>query len=162
INLAGWHLTDELDNPDKWTFPSLAQSVLDPGEFLIVFASGQLVENYVDPAGYLHTDFSLGADGEYLALTNANNEVVDAYAPQFPAQRRDVSYGVIENSTTITLIGPSQTARAIVPTTGALDPSSPGAVPAWTLPAFDDGAWPASSGGPGVGFDLGDSPPPNI
>jgi hypothetical protein len=48
INLAGWHLTDESDNLDKWTFPSLPQSVLDPGEYLVVFASNQDTETYVD------------------------------------------------------------------------------------------------------------------
>jgi hypothetical protein len=39
INLAGSHLTDEADNLDKWTFPSVPQAVLDPGEYLVVFAS---------------------------------------------------------------------------------------------------------------------------
>jgi hypothetical protein len=162
VNLAGWHLTDEADNLDKWTFPALGQSVLAPGEFLVVFASGQLIENYVDPAGYLHTDFSLDAGGEYLALTDPSNSIVQEFTPQFPVQRRDVSYGVIDNSTTISLVGPSQTARALVPTNGTLDAPSPGVAPPWTLPGFSDASWDVSSGGPGVGFDLGDSPPPNI
>lgn len=162
VNLAGWHLTDEASNLDKWTFPALAQSVLSPGEFLIVFASGQLVENHVDSLGYLHTDFSLSADGEYLALTDPSNAVIHEFAPQFPAQRRDVSYGVIDNSTTISLVGPAHTARALVPTSGSLDAPSAGVAPPWTLPGYNDASWAVSSGGPGVGFDLGDSPPPII
>src|SRR5215213_340316 len=44
VNLAGWHLTDEADNPDKWTFPALTQSILDPGEYLVVFASNETIE----------------------------------------------------------------------------------------------------------------------
>ena len=64
IDLAGWHLTDDPQNLDKWTFPAAPQSVLDPGEYLIVFASEQNVETYIDPAEYLHTDFALAADGE--------------------------------------------------------------------------------------------------
>src|SRR5262245_47988327 len=36
INLAGWHLTDGAGNLDKWTFPSLPQAILDPGEYLVV------------------------------------------------------------------------------------------------------------------------------
>ena len=26
VNLAGWHLTDDSQNPDKWTFPALAHA----------------------------------------------------------------------------------------------------------------------------------------
>jgi hypothetical protein len=36
--------------------------VLDPGEYLILFASGQLTDNYIDAAGYLHTNFAISAD----------------------------------------------------------------------------------------------------
>lgn len=160
INLAGWHLTDDEDELAKWTFPNVAQSVLDPGEFLIVFASAQLTNNYIDPAGYLHTNFALSSDGEYLALTDASSTVV--FDLDVPAQRRDVSYGVIENVNTLTLVGDGSTARAFVPTTGAYDSPSPGVSPFWVRPNFSDGAWSASVGGPGVGFDFGDTPPPVI
>src|SRR4051794_3583189 len=37
INLAGWHLTDDASQLNKWTFPS---RTLAPGQFLVVFASG--------------------------------------------------------------------------------------------------------------------------
>src|SRR5688500_5792661 len=76
VDLAGWHLTDNVTNLDKWTFPSLPQSVLSPGEYLIVFASSKPVETYIDPAGYMHTDFSLADEGEYLALTDSNNNII--------------------------------------------------------------------------------------
>ncbi len=161
INLAGWRLTDEATNLDKWTFPALPQSVLEPGEFLIVFASGQLVETYVDPEGYLHTDFALAAEGEYLALTDPNDAIVHEFAPQFPEQRRDVSYGVIENIVTHELIGPSTPSTAHVPTSGALDAPSADVPPAWTLPGFNDASW-LSGAGPGVGYDQGDEPIPII
>jgi hypothetical protein len=160
INLAGWHLTDDQDEPAKWTFPNVPQTVLEPGEFLIVFASAQLTNNYIDPAGYLHTNFALSADGEYLALTDASSTVV--FDLEFGPQRRDVSYGVTENVNTITLIGDSHTSRAFVPTTGALDAPSPGTSPFWVRPEFSDAAWSSSVGGPGVGFDNGDTPPPVI
>ncbi|HEX6961519.1 MAG TPA: lamin tail domain-containing protein [Lacipirellula sp.] len=162
INLAGWRLTDDAQNLDKWTFPALSQSILEPGEFLVVFASGQLTEDYVDPAGFLHTDFSLSADGEFLGLVDPNNAIAHAFSPTFPAQRRDVSYGVLENATTVTLIGDATTAKAIVPTSGAADAPSEDVPPVWTTVAFNDAAWPASSGGPGVGFDAGGQPPANI
>jgi hypothetical protein len=160
INLAGWHLTDDDDELAKWTFPAVSQSVLDPGEFLIVFASAQLTANYIDPAGYLHTNFALSADGEYLGLTDAASAVV--FELDVPAQRRDVSYGVIENVNTLTLVGDGSTARGLAPTTGGLDSPSPGVPPHWVQPSFGDGGWSASVGGPGVGFDFGDTPPPVI
>ncbi len=162
INLAGWHLTDEDDNLDKWTFPNAPQSMLDPGEYLIVFASNKNTETYIDPAGYLHTDFSLNAEGEYLAITDANQNIVHAYSSQFPRQVTDVSYGLLSNTSTVTLIGDTQTSKAVVPTSNQWDSTTPGVPPAWTLPSFNASAWGTSSGGPGVGFDFGDDEVTNV
>src|SRR5262245_2379029 len=61
IDLAGHYLTDNSINLTRWQFPS---ATLDAGEFLVVFASGDGVP---DPAGNLHTNFSLNNAGEYLA-----------------------------------------------------------------------------------------------
>jgi hypothetical protein len=47
----------------------------------------------------LHTDFKLDADGEYLALVMPNGATVASqYAPLFPRQRSDVSYGLDEQT----------------------------------------------------------------
>ena len=81
VDLAGYRLTDDADQLDKWVLPSVE---LEPGGFLVVFASGQPTANYVDAGGYLHTDFKLGADGEYLALVAPDGSVVS----QFGAARR--------------------------------------------------------------------------
>ena len=156
INLAGWHLTDNAENLDKWTFPAAAQSILDPGEYLVVFASSKLIETYIDPAGYLHTDFALSAGGEYLALTNPDNEVASEYAPTYPPQIGDVSYGLVNNSAQVTLVGPSNATSAFVPSNGALDAPNVNTAPAWTLPGYNDAAWPTSGNGVGVGFDAGE------
>ena len=43
-DLSGWYLTDDASELRKWRFP--AGTVLDPGEHLVVFASGK---NRVDP-----------------------------------------------------------------------------------------------------------------
>nr|MBA3485050.1 lamin tail domain-containing protein [Pirellulales bacterium] len=162
INLAGWRLTDDAQNLDKWTFPAFTQSILEPGEYLVVFASGQLTETYVDPSGYLHTDFQLSADGEYLALTDPSNVVIQGFAPQFPTQRRDVSYGVNENSVPVTLIGETTPSRSLVPTNGSLDSGSAAVPPAWALLSYLDGAWTPSPGGPAIGFDSEIDTVPNI
>jgi hypothetical protein len=57
INLGGWHLTDDVQVPDRWRFPEV---VLAPGEYLIVYASGK---DRADAGQPLHTSFSLGGDG---------------------------------------------------------------------------------------------------
>lgn len=157
IDLAGWHLTDKADNLDKWTFPSLPQSILSPGEYLVVFASSQDTETYIDPEGNLHTDFALSANGEFLGLTDPLENIVWSYAPEFPSQLTDVSYGV--NTQVVDLIDDSTTTSAWVPTSDVLDT---GASPAWTQIGFDDSSWAQSVSGPGVGFDssTGHSPGP--
>ncbi|WP_442482725.1 CotH kinase family protein [Aeoliella sp. SH292] len=148
INLAGWHLTDRANNLDKWTFPNVPQSILSPGEYLIVFASSQPTETYIDPLGYLHADFALGAEGEFLGLTDPSENIVWSYAPSFPQQLTDVSYGV--NPATVELIGDTSITSAWVPTSDVHDA---GVSPAWTQIAFNDAAWSHSTTGPGVGFD---------
>ena len=37
-DLSGWHLSDDQETPDKWTFPSVT---VDANDFLVVFASGK-------------------------------------------------------------------------------------------------------------------------
>src|SRR5688572_10574448 len=89
ISLAGYHLTDNAANLDKWTFPAVT---LNPDGYLVVFASGK---NRVDPSGRLHTDFQLSADGEYLALVAPDEvTVVSAFAPRYPAQFENESFGL--------------------------------------------------------------------
>ena len=132
IDLAGWHLTDDDANLDKWTFPNLPQSVLDPGEYLVVFASGQPTETYIDAGDNLHTDFSLSVDGEYLALTDDTESIIYEFTPEFPKQVTDVSYGISQGNTT--LVGVDSPARYFVPTDNSLGLN-------WTAESFDDSAW---------------------
>jgi hypothetical protein len=144
IDLAGWHLTDDSNNLDKWTFPSRPQSVLDPGEYLVVFASGQPTEAYVDSSGALHTDFALSAEGEYFALTDPSEMVIHEFAPSFPAQTPDASYGIVQESST--LVASDAPTTVHIPTNGSLGLS-------WTTAAFDDSSW--ISGTSGVGYEQG-------
>jgi len=151
VDLSGWHLTDNVDNLDKWTFPTSAtvpQDVLnlDPGEFLVVFASGQDVEDYVDPEGNLHTDFRLSAGGEYLAVVQPGGVTVEhEYAPEFPAQATDISYGLAFDSSSTALIAEGANAAYIVPT---------GPINNWNELSFDETGW--SFGATGIGYE--DSP----
>ncbi len=92
VSLTGWSLTDQRRNPRRWSFP--AGVMLPAGGYLVVFASGQPVEDYVDGKGYLHISFALDKEGEYLALVEPNGAVVHEYAPSFPPQQADISYGL--------------------------------------------------------------------
>ena len=87
VNLTGWSLTDNANNLKKWVFPSIS---IEAGQYLVVFASSK---NRKNTANHLHTSFSLSKDGEYLAIVEQNGTISDEYAPTFPPQREDVSYG---------------------------------------------------------------------
>jgi hypothetical protein len=89
VNLTGWRLTDDANNLSKWTFPA---TNLPPGGFLIVFASSK---NRGTPGAQLHTSFNLSADGEYLALIKPDGvTIASEYAPTFPPQFPNISYGL--------------------------------------------------------------------
>ena len=94
VSLDGWHLTDDVEEPTKWSFPDRQ---IEAGEYLVVFASGQSNDRYLDAEGNLHTNFRLKRAGEYLAITHVDAEfnlvVATELSPQFPPQFEDVSYG---------------------------------------------------------------------
>lgn len=89
-NLSGWSLSDEADSPGKWVLPAIT---LGAGQRLLVFASGK---DRSTAGAELHTNFKLGVAGEYLGLFNHEQPrtVVSEFAPAFPEQRNDYSYGV--------------------------------------------------------------------
>jgi hypothetical protein len=87
VNLNGWFLTDSPTNLAKWRFPSVW---LLPEKYLVVFASGK--GRTSDPA-HLHTNFRLNKQGGYLALVGPRTNVVSEFAPAYPRQSADVSYG---------------------------------------------------------------------
>lgn len=86
-DLTGWFLTDTLAEPTRWRFPGV---VLPPRAYLLVFASGK---NRSNPAARLHTNFKLERSGGSLALLDSRTNVVSAFAPAYPAQYEDISYG---------------------------------------------------------------------
>ena len=93
VDLSDHRLTDRADDLSRWTLPRV---VLDPHDYLVIFASGQSSSDYVDGAGNLHTTFSLKASGEYLALVSPGGSIVSEFGSQgadFPEQYGDVSYG---------------------------------------------------------------------
>ena len=91
VNLDGWYLTDSATDKKGWKFPAVT---LTAGGYLVVFASGK---DRKDPAKQLHTNFSLSANGEYLGLVKPDGvTVVTEFAPTFPPQLSDISYGTTQ------------------------------------------------------------------
>ena len=86
VHLDGWSLTDDRTDLRRWVFPSRE---LAPDDFLVVFATGK--DRCVEE---LHANFKLTPRGEYLALVRPGGGVEHAYAPLYPEQRHDLSYGV--------------------------------------------------------------------
>jgi hypothetical protein len=94
VSLKGWYLTDDAGNLKKWKFPTNATTIAGNG-FLLVWADDK---SYSVTNNELHTNFKLSGDGEYLALVKPDGAtVVSAYAPTFPQQYADMSYGIGAN-----------------------------------------------------------------
>ena len=90
LTLEAWHLTDDPANLTKWSFPAQEFSA---GNFLLVYLSDRDRSVVGSP---LHANFKIKSSGEYLALSKSEGDsvaVVSEFAPAFPMQRTDVSYG---------------------------------------------------------------------
>jgi hypothetical protein len=139
VNLAGWALTDDPTHQQLWLFPA---TNLTAKGFMVVFASGK---NRSVPGLPLHTDFSLKASGEYLALLKPDASVATEFAPVFPPQYPDISYGLAQDVTTNTLIPSGASARVRIPTDGSLGTT-------WTQIGFNDSTW--TAGATGIGYET--------
>jgi hypothetical protein len=87
IDLSGFTLTDNLDNPTKWTVPN--GTVIQPGAFLLVWADGQPEQNGLGTD--LHADFRLSLSGEAIGLYAPNGILIDSVV--FGQQTNDISEG---------------------------------------------------------------------
>ena len=143
IALAGWSLTDDPEEVRKWPLPD---QELGAGEFLIVFASGK---DRRAPDAELHTNFKLSRSGEFLGLANPLGQLSSTYAPRFPAQRIDGSFGLPMGTTANTLLPIGAAARILAPENRS-GPSG------WTELDFDDSEWLEVT--TGIGFDRNDTP----
>lgn len=141
ICLNGWYLTNNPDNPKGWELPDIW---LEPGEFLIIAASGK---DRNDPDGQLHTDFQLAGESGFVALVKPDGKtVVHSYA--YPQQFAGISYGLmtpLSVSKTLELVAEGAPAYAKIPTDSSLGLN-------WISPDFVPTGW--KTGNTGVGFDT--------
>lgn len=66
IDLSGWYLSDDADNPLQWRIPSL---VIEAGGYTVIEANGKTASA---------APFGISISGETLLLSNANGALVDA------------------------------------------------------------------------------------
>jgi len=131
VDLVGYRLTDDAADTNQWVFPSV---VLGSREYLTVFASGN---NTPDLAGNLHTNFSLSASGEYVALVNPSGVVLSEFGlggTDYPTQTSDVSYGLGMDTSLTDAVTPNSSSKYLIPTNGAVDAT-------WTDHSFNDSGW---------------------
>ncbi len=143
-NLKGWHLSDDPGNPTLWTFPTV---ILEPGKFLLVFASGKDRAEANQP---LHTNFRLDPAGENLALIHSDGQtIIHQYAP-YPDQntpKDGFSYG--EKAKIFSFISASSPIRVLVPSDDSLGQS-------WIDPNFNHSSWDETTLGVGYGTTSGE------
>lgn len=88
IFLEGYHLTDNLADLFKWSFPP---DSVEPGGYLVVWADD-------DPEqGDLHANFKISAGGEEILLSDSSGTIIDMVV--FGIQEADVSFGRWPNGT---------------------------------------------------------------
>ncbi|TFH30435.1 MAG: hypothetical protein E4H00_05140, partial [Myxococcales bacterium] len=111
VDLGGWRITDTAANPAKWLFPA---TVVGAGQYLVIFASSK---NRAVSGAELHTNFALSSGGEYLGLSQPNGTIVSEYAPSYPPQIANVSYGLTNDLLSARCF--------LAPTPGAANAESP-------------------------------------
>ncbi|MEZ6119902.1 MAG: lamin tail domain-containing protein [Pirellulaceae bacterium] len=139
MNLVGWYLTDDANDLTQWQFPDLQ---LPGNDQVLVFASG---DDAPDAAGNVHTNFRLSGGGEYLALVKPDGTIAQEFAPEYPEQFEDQSYGIAVGRDNAVLIPDDAPIKAFVPTNDSLGTT-------WTSTTFNDASW--SSGNGAVGYEV--------
>lgn len=71
INIGGYMLTDNSENMNKYTFPSIT---IKPDEYFVIYADG--VEKYDAERRIVHVPFSISTKGESIFLYNAKGQLI--------------------------------------------------------------------------------------
>jgi len=89
VNLKGYCLSDSEAEPTKWRFPDVT---IQPGEYLIVYASG--LENQT--GSELHAGFKLSAEREQVVLADGYGRLIEIV--DFENLKADQAYSKILNT----------------------------------------------------------------
>jgi len=86
MNLYGYYLSDEEFDIRKWSFPDID---INPGEYLIIYASGK--DKCDIEERICHTNFKLSSEGEVLTLTDNSGNIISKFT--YGSMNNDVAYG---------------------------------------------------------------------
>ena len=75
VDLSNWSLSDSENVPDKWKFPE--GTVISPDRYLVILADE--LDDKISEAKYLHTNFKLSGDGEFLGLYDEKGNPTVSY-----------------------------------------------------------------------------------
>lgn len=84
IDLTGYHLSDDINNTLKWSFPSIT---IKSKSYLIIYASGK--NGLIDDE--LHCNFKIDTKGENIMLSDDSNNVISKVYSNLSLS--DTSYG---------------------------------------------------------------------
>ncbi|HTD64908.1 MAG TPA: lamin tail domain-containing protein, partial [Candidatus Limnocylindria bacterium] len=138
VNLLDWCLTDDTTNPTKWRFPA---TNINAGAYMVIFADGK---NRRTPGAPLHTSFSLGAGGEYVALVKPDGVTRVTQFSSTNQHQPDVSFGFGRLTSNFTVVATSAPVRVQIPSSAA-DGTN------WLYTNFDDSSWILGTNGVGYG-----------
>ena len=91
MDIGGWHLTDDPLDLEKYTIPP---QQIAAGGYLVLFATNEPGE----------VNFQIAKGGGYLGLSDPDGNVVHEFAPDYPPQFDDVSYGTASDSSVTYLV----------------------------------------------------------
>ena len=81
MDLSGFYLTDNEENPEKWKFPE--GTIISGDDYLIIWADGENTG--------LHCNFRLKKSGEHIFFFDTNKDLIDELS--FLEQPVDLSFG---------------------------------------------------------------------
>ena len=140
VPLDGLFFSNDPLDLKKWALPAL---VLGPHEYHVTFASGK---DRSPVTGEWHTNFKISREMSFLALSDAQGEILSSYAPD-QEQRENVSFGIAQSGRReeLTIVPGNPACKWLVPSSNfELD---------WLDAGFNDNGW--RSAKLGVGYERG-------
>ena len=78
IDIGGWYMSDDVDNPTKFEIP--AGTVVPPNGFLTIICSGEAQAGLLYGGGFLNTNFRIHqCKQESVVLADATGSIVESY-----------------------------------------------------------------------------------
>ncbi len=81
ISLNGYHLSEDINDTTKWTFPE--GTLIKPNDYLIIYTDNKDT--------LLHSNFKLSRSGGTIVLFSKSNQIESSI--NYPEQKSNVSYG---------------------------------------------------------------------